>query len=230
MDEIGQILRDAREAKGLTQADVFEKIRITPKFLEAMEEGTYDVLPSQTHVRGYLRKYARHLQLEADPLLERYEALRVMRPKAAVMIKEITPAPQIPMLAGRTGNMAHFIATSMPIFHLPRQKQNRKRTGWAVSLFSPLSSLSACSLGGLPPYFWVKMPACFQLKGSQKAIQNVQGAEAAEVESFTTAETALAPQEEIDASDVATTTQLIVPTGRYHGIGRRCGRRGRGAS
>ncbi|MCB0037118.1 MAG: helix-turn-helix domain-containing protein, partial [Anaerolineales bacterium] len=80
MDEIGSILRDAREMKGLTIAEVHENLRISKKYIVALEEGRYEALPSQTHVRGYLNKYARFLGLQADPLLERYEALKQQRP------------------------------------------------------------------------------------------------------------------------------------------------------
>lgn len=80
MDEIGSILQDAREMKGLTIADVYEELRISKKFLRALEEGQYERLPSQTHIRGYLNKYARFLDLDPEPLLGRYEALKQQRP------------------------------------------------------------------------------------------------------------------------------------------------------
>lgn len=74
MDELGNILREAREMKGLTLADAQEETRINARFLEALEEGDFEKLPTPVHVRGFLRNYARFLELEADPLLERYEA------------------------------------------------------------------------------------------------------------------------------------------------------------
>lgn len=73
MDELGSILREAREAQGLTLAQVGEKTRINPRFLSALESGDYDILPTPVHVRGYLRNYARFLELDPGPLLERYE-------------------------------------------------------------------------------------------------------------------------------------------------------------
>lgn len=73
MDELGQILREAREAKGYTLAEVHEKIRINPRYLEALEDGRYDDLPTPTHIRGFLRNYSRFLGLDPDPLLARYE-------------------------------------------------------------------------------------------------------------------------------------------------------------
>lgn len=73
MDEFGHILREARETKGLSVKDVTEKTRISAKYIEALEQGDYDALPSPVHVRGFLRNYARFLGLDAQPLLDRYE-------------------------------------------------------------------------------------------------------------------------------------------------------------
>lgn len=72
MDELGQILREARETKGLTLAEVQSEIRISTRFLEALESGEYQVLPTPVHVRGFLRNYARFLGLDPQPLLDRY--------------------------------------------------------------------------------------------------------------------------------------------------------------
>ncbi len=74
MDELGTILRDAREMKGLTLAEVQEQIRINAQYLDALEEGDYHLLPTQVHVRGFLRNYARFLDLDPAPLLERCDA------------------------------------------------------------------------------------------------------------------------------------------------------------
>lgn len=73
MDELGQILREARETKGLTLAEVQAQTRINARFLEALETGEYAVLPSPVHVRGFLRNYSRFLELDPQPLVERYE-------------------------------------------------------------------------------------------------------------------------------------------------------------
>jgi cytoskeleton protein RodZ len=81
IDELGHILREARETKGLTLREVQEKTRISSRFLEALEMGDYDRLPTPTHVRGFLRNYARFLGLDPDPLLERYELGQAQRPK-----------------------------------------------------------------------------------------------------------------------------------------------------
>lgn len=80
MDELGSILREAREAKGLTLVEVQDRIRISARYLEALENGQYAALPTPVHVRGFLRNYARFLALDPQPLLERYEAQQHRQP------------------------------------------------------------------------------------------------------------------------------------------------------
>ncbi len=81
MDELGSLLREAREAKSLTLAEVQDEIRISSKYLEALENGQYEALPTQVHVKGYLRNYARFLNLDPKPLLDRYELSKESRPQ-----------------------------------------------------------------------------------------------------------------------------------------------------
>lgn len=81
IDELGHILREARETKGYTLREVQDKTRISSRFLEALEMGDFDRLPTPTHARGFLRNYARFLGLDPDPLLERYELGQSQRPK-----------------------------------------------------------------------------------------------------------------------------------------------------
>lgn len=77
MDELGHILRQARENKGLSVEQVFEATRINAAYITAMEDGNYAVLPSTIHARGFLRNYARFLGLDPAPLLERFSQNQV---------------------------------------------------------------------------------------------------------------------------------------------------------
>jgi cytoskeletal protein RodZ len=92
MDEIGHILREARENKGLTVEDVQAQIRINARYLTALENGQYSALPTPVHARGFLRNYARFLGLDPQPLLDRYQVGQGqdarLTPRA---VPEITP-------------------------------------------------------------------------------------------------------------------------------------------
>lgn len=99
MNELGHILREARETKGLTLAEVENDIRINSRFLEALENGEYARLPTPVHVRGFLRNYARFLGLDPQPLLARYEVNKSRRKR-----QPTTPvsAPTDPRISQQT--------------------------------------------------------------------------------------------------------------------------------
>lgn len=65
----GEILRQARENKGwsLQQAEKITKIRV--RYLKAMEEEDYAVLPGTTYAKGFLRTYAKHLELNQNEIV-----------------------------------------------------------------------------------------------------------------------------------------------------------------
>lgn len=72
MAELGKILREARESRGLTIEQVEEATRIRHVFLEALEDERFADMPSDVYARGFLRTYARFLDLDAEALLETY--------------------------------------------------------------------------------------------------------------------------------------------------------------
>jgi cytoskeleton protein RodZ len=65
----GRALAAAREARGLSQADVAAQLRLHPKQVQAIEAEDLEALPEGPFVRGYVRNYARLVDLPAEPLL-----------------------------------------------------------------------------------------------------------------------------------------------------------------
>ncbi|KPK11373.1 MAG: hypothetical protein AMJ56_06380 [Anaerolineae bacterium SG8_19] len=98
MDELGSLLREAREAKGLTLAEAQQSTRINCRYLEALEDGRYDLLPTQVHVRGYLRNYAKYLELDPKPLIDRYDLNKnsYSKQKQPEPVEEISGIEPIP--------------------------------------------------------------------------------------------------------------------------------------
>lgn len=72
MGELGQLLREARERKGVSLAEVEEATKIRQKYLIALEEGDYEKLPPGVYVRGFLRALAAYLGLDAQELIALY--------------------------------------------------------------------------------------------------------------------------------------------------------------
>lgn len=74
MSEIGNSLREARIRKGLSVKDVEDVTKIRSKYLEALEEDDFEVLPGPTFVKGFLRTYALFLKLDADAVVDEYRS------------------------------------------------------------------------------------------------------------------------------------------------------------
>lgn len=68
--EVGAILRQARERMGMTVEEVAGRLKFAPRQITALENGDFAQLPELTFVRGFVRSYARLLQLDDKPLLD----------------------------------------------------------------------------------------------------------------------------------------------------------------
>lgn len=73
MNELGQMLREARESQGISLAEAETQTRIRQKFIAAMEAEEWSLLPNDVTTRGFLRKYAGYLGLEEDIVLQRFQ-------------------------------------------------------------------------------------------------------------------------------------------------------------
>src|SRR5665648_389150 len=69
MKDIGNFLRESREAKGISLIEVEKDLKIRKKYLQALEEGNVDVIPSKTYIVGYLRNYSKYLDIDEDNII-----------------------------------------------------------------------------------------------------------------------------------------------------------------
>lgn len=66
----GEQLAAARERAGLAVLDVARQLNLTSRQIAAIEAGEFQLLPGPVFVRGFIRNYARLLQIDPEPLLE----------------------------------------------------------------------------------------------------------------------------------------------------------------
>ena len=93
MKKTGEILKAAREAKGLSLNEVGLSLKISSKVLKAIEDGDEKNLPAKTFLRGFVKSYATFLRLDADKVLEQfYEEVGSTRPQP--YIRPTTTAPE----------------------------------------------------------------------------------------------------------------------------------------
>src|SRR5215216_3773902 len=71
---IGDRLREARMRQKIDIADVETATKIRAKYLRALENEEFGLLPGNTFVKTFLRTYAEHLGLDPQLLLEEYRA------------------------------------------------------------------------------------------------------------------------------------------------------------
>ena len=69
MIRAGQKLRDERQNRGLSLSDVSSATKIRVEFLEAIEKGEYEKLPSPSYAHGFVKNYTRFLKLPEKEIL-----------------------------------------------------------------------------------------------------------------------------------------------------------------
>lgn len=81
MRKVSEVLRQEREKKGFKLEDVEKSTKIRKEFLEAIEEGKFHTLPSESYALGFVKNYASFLGLSENniaPLFKReYKSDRI---------------------------------------------------------------------------------------------------------------------------------------------------------
>jgi hypothetical protein len=72
--DIGSSLREARLRQELDFPALEERTKIRPKYLRALEDERFDILPAPTYVKGFLRSYAEALGLDGQPFVDEYNS------------------------------------------------------------------------------------------------------------------------------------------------------------
>src|SRR5579862_2973917 len=119
---IGERLRNARTARGLTLEDIEAATRIKRRYLDALEREAWDELPGTTYGRGFLASYARQLGISADEILGLYPSQSAGGPAAAVprpVEVRITPAnPQSRLRRIITAIAVVFVAGAVVLAYI----------------------------------------------------------------------------------------------------------------
>ena len=86
MPEIGETLRETRMRRRIDMTEVEAATKIRAKYLRALENEEWDLLPGPTFVKTFLRTYAEYLELDPRLLVEEYRQ-RYERPST----QDLTP-------------------------------------------------------------------------------------------------------------------------------------------
>jgi hypothetical protein len=102
MFEIGTSLREARLRQGLDFPELEQATKIRGKYLRALEDEQFDLLPAQTYVKGFLRSYAEYLGLDGQLYVDEYNSRYVVGEEdAPFRARRTAPGPRSPRIQSR---------------------------------------------------------------------------------------------------------------------------------
>ena len=70
--DFGSVLAEARQSQGYTKEEVSRQLKITVQMISAIEASNVDLLPASTFAQGYLRNYAKFLEISEENVLDLY--------------------------------------------------------------------------------------------------------------------------------------------------------------
>ncbi len=76
MNNLGQILQEARKSKNLSLRDASDATKIRTDYLEDMEQGDFSFNLPEIYRRGFLRLYAEFLDLDQDAVMSSYDVMK----------------------------------------------------------------------------------------------------------------------------------------------------------
>ena len=88
---VGQQLRSAREARGLDLSDIAQTLKLGQRQVEALESGDWKGLPGNTFIRGFVRNYARLMQIDPAPLMTQLDQV-LEKPLNSLTVSDSPPA------------------------------------------------------------------------------------------------------------------------------------------
>ncbi|MDR4927670.1 MULTISPECIES: helix-turn-helix domain-containing protein [Peribacillus] len=74
LTELGNRLKEAREAKGLSLDDLQELTKIQKRYLIGIEEGNYSMMPGKFYVRAFIKQYCEAIGLDSEEIFEQYKS------------------------------------------------------------------------------------------------------------------------------------------------------------
>ncbi|NKE06453.1 MULTISPECIES: helix-turn-helix domain-containing protein [Mesobacillus] len=73
MTELGNILKEAREARGLSLDELQSITKIQKRYLLGIEEGNYSMMPGKFYVRAFIKQYAEAVGIDPEQLFEQHK-------------------------------------------------------------------------------------------------------------------------------------------------------------
>jgi cytoskeletal protein RodZ len=99
MASLGQALKEEREARNISIEEIASATKIVPRYIEALENDHFDIMPGGFFVKAIIRTYARSIGLNEDEVLAKYRAAGIIgepERKRSIFQRSEPAAPERP--------------------------------------------------------------------------------------------------------------------------------------
>ena len=150
MSPLGKTLQKARQARGVTLEEVARETRISRRYLEALENENFGLLPAPVYARGFLRIYARYLGLEPAELMPLFPVGYIDEPRLDPWPKVKTPPtwPSSGLLAAVV--VGALILTVLLLYSIGGQGDNGSRSFFGAQTSTPESGMGVAGAAQTP--------------------------------------------------------------------------------
>ncbi|WP_024427022.1 helix-turn-helix domain-containing protein [Bacillus safensis] len=103
MTELGKRLVEAREEKGMSLEDLMAATKIQKRYLLAIEQGNYDIIPGKFYVRAFIKQYAEAVGLNPEQLFEEFrkDVPSTYNDEVSDKLSNIKPQRELPKPASK---------------------------------------------------------------------------------------------------------------------------------
>lgn len=209
---VGEQLAAARRARGLDVADIAQTLKLGPRQVEALENGDWHALPGQTFIRGFVRNYARMVQIDPAPLMMQLDEV-LEKPANGLAVPESRPA-SMPMTGGSASRRDRVVMltggglvllAALVYFLLPNDL-----SAWRENTQSLLDSLARKEEPATPPAGTASAPAepVFPPGATPQQVMNPQALAPVEAPPLAAGAVAAAPVAVPSSAPVANAPQM----------------------
>lgn len=153
---IGEILKQAREEQKLSLEEIVLLTKVRLKYLAAIEADHFDILPSPVQIKGFVRSYARALNLDPAPLLSRLRSLLDIDQTQDSEIPLVSSSPVIAQQAHPLGEIGEIL------------KNQRERLGFSIANVESQTYIPGRYLQAIEDGSLEELPSTVQGKGMVK--------------------------------------------------------------
>ncbi len=118
MEELGGLLKKAREERNISINDISEQTKIQLHYLEALEKGDFSKFPGEVYLKGALRNYAELVGLLPEKVLHLYRELKAEDEPEEPLLEPVKKPPLKPKKIGRESSPSFIYGLIVLLFLL----------------------------------------------------------------------------------------------------------------